>query len=195
MMFDDDYYRIEDAAHTLGINPQQLMRMAAKGVVEVCVVFSNRPDGRFSKFNIDEIVPSREDEFDERLYGEVVQMLTTNFLIGGKSVPLTHEAFNKFEADTPYIAFITKDLVKIQTSTPGIYNEANCQMVACPILMRQEDRQHVYVPPYNLRLVTHKEFVITLKELDRLKALKAQQDGKPTAEELQQQLDQAVILP
>lgn len=184
-MFDDDYYRVEDAADQLGTNPQQLLREAAKGNVQICVFFSERPNGRFAKVNINQVITSREDDEDGLLFGEVVETVSTNFSIAGKEVPLTHEKLNKFEVNTPYIALITKDLINVQTHCPDIYQESNYETIACPILMKHEDNQHVYVPPYNLRIVTHRELVITIDELNRLKALKAQQDGKPTLEELQ----------
>lgn len=184
-MFDDDYYRVEDAAYQLGTNPQQLLREAAKGNVQVCVFFSERPDGRFAKININQVIPSREDDEDELLYGEIVETVSTNFSIAGKEIPLTHEKLNKFEVNTPYIALITKDLINVQTHCPSMYQESNYQTIPCPKLIKHEDNQHVYVPPYNLRIATHRELVITIDELNRLKAIKAQQDGKPTLEQLQ----------
>jgi hypothetical protein len=205
MMFDDDYYRIEDAAYQLEMNPQQLLRQSAKGNVQVCVVFSKKPVGKFRKKDtskpidtdvffkaLDVVIGKKNIHLEEVKPNDVKE--TTSIKVGQKSVSLVVDPM--FLSNMPYIAIFSLNYLPVQTACPDIYSAGEYEKTLCPSLMKMDDdglpiNQYLYLPPEGLMITPCTDLVITHQELTRLLALKAEHDGKPTAEQLQQQLDEA----
>lgn len=196
-MFDDDYYRVVDAAQQLGMNPQQLLRQAATGKIQICVVFSKRPLGKFEKidtskpmtssvlFNALDVLIGKKSSQAEELKTDEIQA-TKSINVGEKKVSVIISPM--FFPHTPYIAIFSLDYLPVQTTCPDITSFRS--ELPCPSLMKLDDDglpidDCVYVPPKELMITPCTDLVITHQELTRLKALKAQHDGKPTLEQLQ----------
>jgi hypothetical protein len=87
------------------------------------------------------------------------------------------------------------EFAKYNFSKPDIYHGGTCEQIECPDLQKIGDDGLVieeYLYELNgVKITPCNDIVITHAELTRLLALKAEHDGKPTAEQLQQQLDEA----
>lgn len=199
-MFHEDYYRIEEVANKLGITTHTLIKRAIEEKVQICVV-----------------LPTRVTDFTRRkkVSHEMNLSLLNLIILGVESSVETRKNFKKEEAHKnnslvevsiplypliPYAipAVSLIEFAKYSFSKPDIYHGGTCDQIECPDIQKIDDEGSVieeYLYKLNgVKITPCNDIVVTHTELTRLLALKAEHDNKPTAEKLQQQLNEANAL-
>lgn len=170
-MFHKQYYRLEEAAQKLGVDVETLLHSAIRK--ELSISIEQKRFGSVLAYDLNSVF-----DCDRRRYAESLDddhLLDSAFDESGLVLHLD---------PMQLINFLFHGQDKILSSE----NEDFLSSIA--LKSTSESVAVVYVEDNERNIHLH-DLVITHTELNRLLALKAEQDGKPTVEQLQQKLDEA----
>lgn len=205
-MFHKQYYRLEEAAQKLGVDIEAIIQNYRD--LSICVNIKNRVF--FRNINdvmneIKELVKNVGDAvLDKRLE---VEGGLNSVIANGK----INEFFSNDLEDEVYNALMNVPIIETQkthesletlgNTLSGYYRVLGFDAVEDDFFIKIvskttdflnfEDCESLILEGNDGYYASLNDLVITHTELNRLLALKAEHDGKPTAEQLQQQLDQA----
>jgi hypothetical protein len=198
-MFHEDYYRIEDAANKLEIKTHTLIKRATEGKIQICVVLPSEVTDYRRKKSINLRLKSHRDLVNRLILGDIDRnekhsaLIDTESKSKGSMVEIKIPLYPSIPYAIPKVYL--SEFAKYNFSKPDIYHGGTCEQIECPDLQKIGDDGLVieeYLYELNgVKITPCNDIVITHTELTRLLALKAEHDGKPTAEQLQQQLDEA----
>jgi hypothetical protein len=182
-MFHKQYYKLEEAAQKLGVDVETILDMAIEGIARIAIYMEsltcayvdfNKHDNPFgiTKNEIEDDDSFREGSYDEFRY---------------------EWAFNKVLSDNFYPYLNGYSLTKIRRGGSVKVLNSHSENIFDSIKLIDVEMNNCFIlftDTHDMD-ITIESLIIPHEELTRLLALKAEHDGKPTAEQLQQQLGEA----